>query len=90
MSSSRIRADLLRTGSIVLIEPPAEPIVSRVGLSTIANYPPLTQARLAAQIDDPNVKIVDLRIPGESSSLLDALRRERITDLSCRTWVSVR
>jgi magnesium-protoporphyrin IX monomethyl ester (oxidative) cyclase len=36
----------------------------------------MTQARLAAQIDDPNVRIVDLRIPGESAPLQDDLLQD--------------
>ena len=40
---------------VVLIEPGINPITRRFGLPLVANYPPLSQARLAAQIDGGDV-----------------------------------
>ena len=58
---------------VVLVEPPINPITRRFGLPIIANYPPLAQARLAGQIPDGDVEIVDLRVPGERQRLLASL-----------------
>jgi magnesium-protoporphyrin IX monomethyl ester (oxidative) cyclase len=54
-----------RDAPIVLLEPNINPITQRFGLPAVANYPPLALVRLAGQIDDPHVRIIDLRIPGE-------------------------
>ena len=61
---------------VVLVEPAINPITRRFGLPVIANYPPLAQARLAAQIDAPDVEIVDLRLEGEERRFLDSLRAD--------------
>ncbi len=50
---------------ILLIEPNINAVSRRFGLPAVASYPPLAQVRLAGQIDDPWVRIVDLRIPRE-------------------------
>jgi magnesium-protoporphyrin IX monomethyl ester (oxidative) cyclase len=61
---------------VVLVEPPINPITRRFGLPLVANYPPLAQARLAGQIGDDDVEIVDLRIPGETHRMLAGIRRD--------------
>lgn len=65
-----------RLQRVVLIEPEINPVTSRFGLPLVACYPPLTQARLAAQIDGDGVEISDLRIRGERTRLLESLRRD--------------
>ncbi len=65
-----------RRRRVVLIEPDINPISRRFGLPVVANYPPLAQVRLAAQIDGLEVGIADLRIPGERRLLLDDIRRD--------------
>ena len=58
---------------VVLVEPDINPVTRRFGLPVVANYPPLAQVRLAAQIDRAEVEIVDLRIPGERARLLASI-----------------
>ena len=58
-------ARILEEGPIVLVEPNINAVTMRFGLPAVANYPPLAQTRLAGQIDDDKLAIVDLRIPGE-------------------------
>jgi hypothetical protein len=50
---------------ILLIEPDINAVSRRFGLPAVANYPPLAQVRLAGQIEDPQTRVVDLRIPRE-------------------------
>jgi len=64
---------LLRDGPVVLLEPDINPITRRFGLPAVASYPPLAQVRLAAQIDDERVRIVDSRVPGERKRFLSSL-----------------
>jgi radical SAM superfamily enzyme YgiQ (UPF0313 family) len=59
---------------ILLIEPDINSVSRRFGLPAVANYPPLAQVRLAGQIDDPRVRIVDLRIPRERKRFERVLR----------------
>jgi len=61
-------------GPVLLIEPPINPVTATFGLPAVANYPPLPQVRLAAQVRDDNVRIVDLRVPGEARRLERLLR----------------
>jgi magnesium-protoporphyrin IX monomethyl ester (oxidative) cyclase len=61
---------------VILIEPDINPVTRRFSLPNIANYPPLPQVRLAAQIDGWVVEIADLRIAGERERLLDRVRRD--------------
>jgi magnesium-protoporphyrin IX monomethyl ester (oxidative) cyclase len=61
---------LNRGRSVILVEPEINPITRRFGLPIVANYPPLAQVRLAAQIDGGDIEIADLRIPGERERLL--------------------
>lgn len=63
------------SGPVLLIEPPINPITARFGLPAVANYPPLAQVRLAGQLDG-DVRIVDLRLPGEQRRLEALLRSE--------------
>jgi magnesium-protoporphyrin IX monomethyl ester (oxidative) cyclase len=60
---------------VLLIEPPINPITARFGLPAVANYPPLAQVRLAGQLEG-DVRIVDLRLPGEQRRLEALLRAE--------------
>jgi magnesium-protoporphyrin IX monomethyl ester (oxidative) cyclase len=64
----------IRGESIVLVEPDVNPITRRFGLSAVASYPPLAQARLAGQVGDQGLGIVDLRIPGERARFLRSIR----------------
>jgi magnesium-protoporphyrin IX monomethyl ester (oxidative) cyclase len=63
-----------RDAPILLIEPDINAVTRRFGLPAVASYPPLAQVRLAGQIDDPAVRIVDLRIPREWRQLENQLR----------------
>ena len=63
----------LRGARVVLLEPDINPITKRFGLPHVANYPPLAQVRLAGQIADERVDIVDLRVPGEAKRFLRSL-----------------
>jgi magnesium-protoporphyrin IX monomethyl ester (oxidative) cyclase len=65
-----------RRRTVILIEPDINPVTRRFSLPNIANYPPLPQVRLAAQIDGGDVEIADLRIAGERERLLDRVRRD--------------
>lgn len=65
-----------RSESVILIEPQINAITQRFGLPLVACYPPLTQARLAAQIHGGGAEIADLRIPGERARLLERVRRD--------------
>jgi hypothetical protein len=60
-----MRASPDRDAPILLIEPDINAVTRRFGLPAVASYPPLAQVRLAGQIDDQGVGIVDLRIPRE-------------------------
>lgn len=62
-----------RRPRVVLVEPDINPITRRFGLPIVANYPPLAQVRLAGQIDEADVRIVDLRVPGERRLFLDSI-----------------
>jgi magnesium-protoporphyrin IX monomethyl ester (oxidative) cyclase len=57
------------------VEPDINPVTRRFGLPLVACYPPLAQARLAAQID-ADVALADLRLPGERARLLSRLRAD--------------
>lgn len=72
-----MKKSLFKSAPIYLLEPAINPISKRFGLPKVANYPPLAQARLAGQIDDPNMRIVDLRIPGERDRFLGEIRSEQ-------------
>lgn len=67
-----------RRGPVLLIEPPINPITARFGLPAVARYPPLAQARLAGQLRETgaDVRIVDLRAPGEEQRFQASLREE--------------
>jgi len=69
-------AKLLEDGPIWLVEPDINPVTRRFGLPAVANYPPLAQVRLAGQIDDPRVRIVDMRIAREKKGFERAIREE--------------
>ncbi|MFQ5671412.1 MAG: B12-binding domain-containing radical SAM protein [Acidobacteriota bacterium] len=59
-----------RGGPVYLVEPGINPITRRFGLPLVANYPPLALARLAGQMDHSDIRIVDLRVPGERNRFL--------------------
>jgi magnesium-protoporphyrin IX monomethyl ester (oxidative) cyclase len=63
-----------RDAPILLVEPDINAVTRRFGLPAVASYPPLAQVRLAGQIDDPRVRIVDLRIPRERREFERVLR----------------
>ena len=65
-----------RSRRVVLIEPEVNPVTRRFGLPVVANYPPLSQVRLAAQIGGDDLEIADLRVPGERARLLERLRND--------------
>ncbi len=61
----------------ILIEPAINPVTQRFGLPIVANYPPLAQVRLAGQIiHAAQVRIADLRFPGERGRLLRSLAQD--------------
>jgi hypothetical protein len=62
-------------GPILLVEPDINGVTRRFGLPAVASYPPLAQVRLAAQIDDRRVRVVDLRIPREKRRFERTLRQ---------------
>jgi magnesium-protoporphyrin IX monomethyl ester (oxidative) cyclase len=64
------------SGTVYLVEPDINPITRRFGLPLVANYPPLALVRLAGQMSDPDVQIVDLRVAGETARFLGAIRQE--------------
>lgn len=66
----------LQDAPIILLEPNINPITMRFGLPLVANYPPLALVRLAGQIRDPRLRIVDLRVPGERHRFLNSLRAD--------------
>jgi magnesium-protoporphyrin IX monomethyl ester (oxidative) cyclase len=67
-----------RAGSraVYLVETDINPITRRFGLPLVANYPPLSLVRLAGQLDDPDVRIVDLRVAGEEARFLRLLQAD--------------
>ncbi|MEE8112528.1 MAG: radical SAM protein [Acidobacteriota bacterium] len=71
-----MRKDSLKQGPAILLEPDINPITLRFGLPQVANYPPLAQVRLAGQIQDDHLRVVDLRIPGERDLFLNSLRTD--------------
>ncbi len=66
--------NVLKQGPILLVEPDINQITRRFGLPAVANYPPLAAVRLAGQIDDSRVVILDLRIPRERKRFDELLR----------------
>ena len=66
-----------REGPILLVEPNINRVTRRFGLPAVANYPPLAQVRLAGQINDENVRILDLRIPKERKLFVETIRESQ-------------
>jgi magnesium-protoporphyrin IX monomethyl ester (oxidative) cyclase len=66
-----------RHAPILLVEPDINPVTRRFGLPAVASYPPLAQVRLAGQLDDQSVRIVDLRIARERKGFESLVRSTR-------------
>lgn len=75
-SASQDRGSAAAQGPIVLVEVPINPVTLRFGLSAIAQYPPLPQVRLAGQMPEEDVRIVDLRLRGEQPRFHAMLRED--------------